>query len=236
MSDLQLWALQGVGEITPNTSLSDEIANALSATNITLQDNDIVTVTSKVVSKAEGRVVAYDGSDEDKIRLILQESKRVLRRRGTLHIVETHHGFICANAGIDLSNTQEGTAVLLPVDPDKSARKIRGDLQRRFGVSLGVIVTDTFGRVWRSGVTDIALGVAGIQPVLDLRGTTDATGRVLEATEVAVADEIAGAVNLILGKAAGTPFALVRGIDPGVFGEGSVSENIIRRASEDLFR
>jgi coenzyme F420-0:L-glutamate ligase/coenzyme F420-1:gamma-L-glutamate ligase len=153
-----------------------------------------------------------------------------------LHIVETHHGFICANAGIDLSNTDEGTAVLLPVDPDKSARKIRGDLQRRFGVTVGVIVTDTFGRVWRSGVTDIALGVAGIRPVLDLRGTTDATGRVLEATEVAVADEIAGAVNLVLGKAAGTPFALVRGVDPGIFGEGSVSEHIIRRASEDLFR
>ena len=236
MNALQLWALRGVGEITENVSLSDEIANALVTTELTLQDHDVITVTSKVVSKAEGRVVPYDGTDEDKVRLILQESKRVLRRRGTLHIVETHHGFICANAGIDLSNTDEGTAVLLPVDPDKSARKIRGDLQRRFGVTVGVIVTDTFGRVWRSGVTDIALGVAGIKPVLDLRGTTDATGRVLEATEVAVADEIAGAVNLVLGKAAGTPFALVRGVDPGIFGEGSVSEHIIRRASEDLFR
>jgi coenzyme F420-0:L-glutamate ligase/coenzyme F420-1:gamma-L-glutamate ligase len=150
--------------------------------------------------------------------------------------VETHHGFICANAGIDLSNTAENTAVLLPVDPDRSARRIRGDVQRRLGVSVGVIVTDTFGRVWRSGVTDVALGVAGIKPVLDLRGTTDATGRVLEATEVAVADEIAGAVNLVLGKAAGTPFAIVRGIDPSVFGEGSISDNVIRRAAEDLFR
>jgi coenzyme F420-0:L-glutamate ligase/coenzyme F420-1:gamma-L-glutamate ligase len=236
VSALQIWALQGVPEIGENDALADAIVNALATSALTLQDGDILTVTSKVVSKSEGRTVPFDGTDQDKVRLILQESKRVLRRRGTLHIVETHHGFICANAGIDLSNTAENTAVLLPVDPDRSARRIRGDIQRRLDVSIGVIVTDTFGRVWRSGVTDIALGVAGIKPVLDLRGTTDATGRVLEATEVAVADQIAGAVNLVLGKAAGTPFALVRGIDPSVFGEGSVSENVIRRAADDLFR
>ena len=236
MSQLVITPLVGVPEIGEGDSLSDLILVAAETSGVTLISGDVVTVTSKVVSKAEGRVVPYDGSDEGKVALILQESRRVLRRRGTLHIVETHHGFICANAGIDLSNTADNTAVLLPVDPDKSARRVRGDIQRRLGVDVAVIVTDTFGRVWRSGVTDVALGVAGIRPVLDLRGTVDATGRVLEATEVAIADEIAGAVNLVLGKAAGTPFALVRGIDPEWFGEGSVAEHVVRRAQDDLFR
>ena len=233
MSQLVITPLVGVPEIGEGDSLSDLILVAAETSGVTLISGDVVTVTSKVVSKAEGRVVPYDGSDEGKVALILQESRRVLRRRGTLHIVETHHGFICANAGIDLSNTADNTAVLLPVDPDKSARRVRGDIQRRLGVDVAVIVTDTFGRVWRSGVTDVALGVAGIRPVLDLRGTVDATGRVLE---VAIADEIAGAVNLVLGKAAGTPFALVRGIDPEWFGEGSVAEHVVRRAQDDLFR
>ena len=236
MSQLVITPLVGVPEIGEGDSLSDLILVAAETSGVTLISGDVVTVTSKVVSKAEGRVVPYDGSDEGKVALILQESRRVLRRRGTLHIVETHHGFICANAGIDLSNTADNTAVLLPVDPDKSARRVRGDIQRRLGVDVAVIVTDTFGRVWRSGVTDVALGAAGIRPVLDLRGTVDATGRVLEATEVAIADEIAGAVNLVLGKAAGTPFALVRGIDPEWFGEGSVAEHVVRRAQDDLFR
>ena len=236
MSQLVITPLVGVPEIGEGDSLSDLILVAAETSGVTLISGDVVTVTSKVVSKAEGRVVPYDGSDEGKVALILQESRRVVRRRGTLHIVETHHGFICANAGIDLSNTADNTAVLLPVDPDKSARRVRGDIQRRLGVDVAVIVTDTFGRVWRSGVTDVALGVAGIRPVLDLRGTVDATGRVLEATEVAIADEIAGAVNLVLGKAAGTPFALVRGIDPEWFGEGSVAEHVVRRAQDDLFR
>ena len=236
MSQLVITPLVGVPEIGEGDSLSDLILAAAETSGVTLTSGDVVTVTSKVVSKAEGRVVPYDGTDEGKVALILQESRRVLRRRGTLHIVETHHGFICANAGIDLSNTADNTAVLLPVDPDKSARRVRGDIQRRLGIDVAVIVTDTFGRVWRSGVTDVALGVAGIRPVLDLRGTVDATGRVLEATEVAIADEIAGAVNLVLGKAAGTPFALVRGIDPEWFGEGSVAEHVVRRAQDDLFR
>lgn len=236
MSQLVITPLLGVPEIGEGDSLSELILAAAETSGVALTSGDVVTVTSKVVSKAEGRVVPYDGTDEGKVALILQESRRVLRRRGTLHIVETHHGFICANAGIDLSNTADNTAVLLPVDPDKSARRVRGDIQRRAGVDVAIIVTDTFGRVWRSGVTDVALGVAGIRPVLDLRGTVDATGRVLEATEVAIADEIAGAVNLVLGKAAGTPFALVRGIDSEWFGEGSVAEHVVRRAQDDLFR
>ncbi|MEO9180659.1 MAG: coenzyme F420-0:L-glutamate ligase, partial [Acidimicrobiales bacterium] len=137
---------------------------------------------------------------------------------------------------IDLSNTDEGTAVLLPKDPDRSARRFRAELKRRTDVEVAVIVTDTFGRVWRQGVTDIALGSAGVKPILDLRGTTDATGRTLEVTEVAIADEIAGAANLVLGKAEATPFAILRGLDSSYFGEGAVKESIVRTANEDLFR
>jgi coenzyme F420-0:L-glutamate ligase/coenzyme F420-1:gamma-L-glutamate ligase len=180
--------------------------------------------------------VAYDGTEEHKIALIERESKRVLRRRGPLRITETQHGFISANAGIDLSNTADGTAVLLPKEPDRSARRMRAEIRRRRDVDVAVVITDTFGRVWRQGVTDVALGSAGVLPVLDLRGSCDANGRLLEATEVAIVDEIAGAANLVLGKAMGTPFALLRGLDESYFGEGSVGDSIIRRANDDLFR
>jgi coenzyme F420-0:L-glutamate ligase/coenzyme F420-1:gamma-L-glutamate ligase len=201
-----------------------------------LRHHDLIIVTSKVVSKSEGQVVPYDGSDEDKVRIVESESVRVLRRRGTLRITETRHGFINANAGVDLSNADDGTAVLLPRDPDRSARRLRSELARRTGVDVATLISDTFGRVWRQGVTDVALGSAGLRPVLDLRGTTDANGRLLEATEVAIADEIAGAANLVLHKAAATPFALVRGLDESFFGDGSVNENIVRSKNDDLFR
>jgi len=210
--------------------------DALSAYGTQLEHHDLVIVTSKVVSKSEGQVVAFDGTEDHKIALIESESKRILRRRGPLRITETHHGFINANAGIDLSNTEDGTAVLLPKDPDRTARRFRAELKRRTAVEVAVIITDTFGRVWRQGVTDVALGSAGVKPILDLRGTTDATGRTLEATEVAIADEIAGAANLVLGKAEGTPFAILRGLDDSYFGEGAIKESIVRTANEDLFR
>jgi len=212
------------------------LIDSLESAGESLLENDLVVVTSKVVSKSEGQVVAFDGTDEHKVAIVEGESRRVLRRRGTLRITETHHGFINANAGVDLSNADDGTAILLPKDPDRSARRIRGELARRLGVDVAVLITDTFGRVWRQGVTDVALGSAGLRPVLDLRGTHDATGRLLEATEVAIADEIAGAANLVLHKSAATPFALVRGLDPSFFGPGSVSENIVRSKNDDLFR
>jgi coenzyme F420-0:L-glutamate ligase/coenzyme F420-1:gamma-L-glutamate ligase len=199
---------------------------ALSDTGETLARHDLVVITSKVVSKSEGQVVPFDGTDEHKVAIV----------GGTLRITETRHGFINANAGVDLSNTDAGTAVLLPKDPDRSARRLRSEIERRSGVEVAVLITDTFGRVWRQGVTDVALGSAGLRPVLDLRGTVDANGRVLEATEVAIADEIAGAANLVLHKSAGTPFALVRGLDESFFGPGSVRENIVRTKNEDLFR
>ena len=214
------------------TLLLDAVVNAEEE----VRHHDLFIVTSKVVSKAEGQVVAFDGTEEHKVAIVERESVRVLRRRGTLRITETRHGFINANAGVDLSNTDEGTAVLLPKDSDRSARRIRAEIARRSGVDVAILITDTFGRVWRQGVTDVALGSAGLKPLLDLRGTVDANGRLLEATEVAIADEIAGAANLVLHKAAGTPFALVRGLDESFFGPGSIQENIVRTKNDDLFR
>lgn len=236
MNELRVIPIYGVGLVSEGDDLVAMLLDALDQQGLELLDQDLVIVTSKVVSKSEGRVVPFDGTEAHKVALIENEAKRVLRRRGTLRITESHHGFISANAGIDLSNTADGTAVLLPKEPDRSARRFRAELRRRRNVDVAVIVTDTFGRVWRQGVTDIALGSAGVRPILDLRGTTDANGRLLEATEVAIVDEIAGAANLVLGKAKGTPFALVRGLDESYFGEGSVGENIIRSANDDLFR
>jgi coenzyme F420-0:L-glutamate ligase/coenzyme F420-1:gamma-L-glutamate ligase len=190
-----------------------------------------------VVSKAEGQIVPIDLDDPlAKIALVEQESVRVLRRRGDLRITETRHGFICANSGVDLSNVDSGTAALLPVDPDRSARRIRADLKRLLGVTVGVIISDTFGRPWRRGVTDIALGCAGVAAVIDLRGTPDATGRILAATEVCVADELCSAAELVMGKDKGVPVAIVRGVPADWLRDGSVSGEIIRPASEDLFR
>jgi coenzyme F420-0:L-glutamate ligase / coenzyme F420-1:gamma-L-glutamate ligase len=236
VSELRLVALATSVKVQRDDDLATLLLDAVAHANEEVRHHDLFIVTSKVVSKAEGQVVPFDGSDEDKVAIVERESVRVLRRRGTLRITETRHGFINANAGVDLSNTDEGTAVLLPVDSDRSARRLRGEIGRRTGVEVAVLITDTFGRVWRQGVTDVALGSAGLKPLLDLRGTLDANGRLLEATEVAIADEIAGAANLVLHKAAGTPFALVRGLDESFFGPGSIQENIVRKKNDDLFR
>lgn len=236
MNELHVIPIHGVGEVREGDDLITLLLGAIDAADMDLEHHDLIVVTSKVVSKSEGRVVEFDGTEEHKHALIERESKRVLRRRGPLRITETHHGFVNANAGIDLSNTDAGTAVLLPKDPDRSARRLRAELRRRRGLDVAVIVTDTFGRVWRRGVTDVALGSSGIRPILDLRGTADVHGRILEVTEVALVDEIAGAANLVLGKAAGTPFALIRGLDESYFGDGSIGDDIVRTANDDLFR
>ncbi len=236
MSDLHLRALATSARVRRGDDLVTLLLDALASAREQLAHHDLVVVTSKVVAKSEGRVVAFDGSDEGKVALVEEESVRVLRRRGSLRITETRHGFVNANAGVDLSNADEGTAVLLPLDPDRSARRLRAAIARRTGVDVALLITDTFGRAWRQGVTDVAIGSAGLRPLLDLRGTFDANGRRLEATEIAVADEIAGAANLVLHKAAGTPFALVRGLDESFFGRGSVIENLVRAKNDDLFR
>ena len=167
--------------------------------------------------------------------LVESESVRILRRRGDLIITETTHGFICANSGVDLSNVERGYAALLPIDSDRSARRVRDIVRARLGVSVGVIVSDTFGRPWRKGLTDVAIGVAGIAGVVDLRGTPDSLGRIMQVTEVAVADEIAAAAELVMGKSSGIPVAVVRGVDAEWMRESNVQE-LVRPAQEDLFR
>jgi coenzyme F420-0:L-glutamate ligase/coenzyme F420-1:gamma-L-glutamate ligase len=236
VSELRIIAIRGVAMVHEGDDLVSLLLDALDVQGESLNHHDLIVVTSKIVSKSEGQVVSFDGTEEHKVALVEAEATRILRRRGSLRITQTSHGFINANAGVDLSNADDGTAVLLPKDPDRSARRLRADVKRRRGVEVAVVITDTFGRVWRNGVTDVALGCAGLKPVLDLRGTTDANGRLLEATEVAIVDEIAGAANLVLGKAQRTPFALLRGLDEEFFGEGSVTKDVVRSANDDLFR
>ena len=229
---ISLLPVGGLPEIRPGDNLAGMIAEAAE-----LQDGDVVVVTQKIVSKAEGRLEAIDPDDPLSHKAIVErEAVRVLRRRGDLLITETAHGFVCANAGIDLSNVEAGWAALLPVDPDRSARRIRDGLKGQAGVSVGVIVSDTFGRTWRQGVTDVAIGCAGVAAVIDLRGTEDALGRELQVTEVCVADELAAAAELVMGKANGVPVAIVRGVDPAWLREGSVAAEITRPPAEDLFR
>jgi coenzyme F420-0:L-glutamate ligase/coenzyme F420-1:gamma-L-glutamate ligase len=230
---LSVIPVSGIGEVRPGDVLADLIV----ATGAELLDGDVLVVTQKIVSKAEGRLEAVDPDDPLAHKaLVEREAVRVVRRRGDLIITETAHGFVCANAGIDLSNVEEGWVALLPVDPDRSARRIRDGLRARLGVSVGVIVSDTFGRTWRRGVTDVAIGTAGVAAVVDLRGTVDALGRELEVTEVCVADEIAAAADLVMGKATNVPVAVVRGVDPAWLREGSVAAEIVRPPAEDLFR
>ncbi len=168
--------------------------------------------------------------------LVVAEAKRVLRRRGDLIITETKHGYVCANAGIDRSNVAPDIAALLPEDSDRSARRIRDAITHRLGTEVAVIVADTFGRPWRRGVTDIALGCAGIRPILDLRGSPDATGRTLTVTEICIVDELAGAAELIRGKSSGVAVAVIRGVDPSWFGNGTVVDDVVRSYDGDLFR
>ena len=195
-----------------------------------LEEGDVIVVAQKVLSKAEGRVEETD----DVLEVILREARAVRRHRGDLVIAETEHGFVCASAGVDRSNTPgEGWVVLLPHDPDASAAGIRAAVAERFGIAPAVVVSDSFGRAWRQGTTDVAIGVSGMSPLLDLRGTDDARGRTLDSTIIAVADELAGAAELVMGKTAGVPGALVRGYRV-VAGDGSARE-LIMPPERDLF-
>jgi len=238
MSRLEVFGIDGIGEIHPGDDLAGIIAEAAAQGDDTeLADGDVVVVTQKIVSKAENQLVAIDPTDPLSHKpLVEAESVRILRRRGDLIISETRHGFVCANAGIDLSNVESGFAALLPEDSDRSARRIRDGIRGKAGIEVAVIISDTFGRTWRRGVTDVAIGSAGIAAVLDLRGTPDALGREMQVTEVAVVDEIACAAELVMGKSSGIPVAVVRGVDASWFRDGSVHDEIVRHPNDDLFR
>lgn len=231
----EVFAVPGIGEVQPGADLAKFIA----ATGVRLADDDILLVTSKIVSKAEGRIIRAD----DREAAIDAEAVRLVARRGPTRIVETRHGFVMAAAGVDASNTAAGTVLLLPEDPDASARRVRDGLREALGVRVGVIVTDTFGRPWREGLTDVAIGAAGVRVLDDLRGGHDAHGNLLNATVTATADELAAAGDLVKGKAAGLPVAVVRGLgadavhtadadpaaDPG-------ARPLVRNAANDMFR
>ncbi len=225
--------LRGLPAIDPGDDLAELLAAAIEQAG-GLAVGDVVVVAQKVVSKAEGRV-ATARTQVELEALIRAEARRVRRRRGDLFIVETHHGFVCATAGIDHSNTSAaGTVILLPEDPDRSAAGVSARLGDRFGiVDPPVIISDSFGRAWRDGTVDVAIGVAGLEPLADLRGTLDWSGMELESTQVAVADELAAAAHLVMGKADGVPAAVVRGSGVAL-GEGRATE-LVMPAERDLF-
>ena len=242
MTELRVIPLEGMPEVEEGADLG-----ALVAAAARLEDGDVVVVAQKIVSKAEGRVARLEdvepsdlarqlAADQDPRRLevVLREAARIVRSRPPLVIAETRHGLVCASAGVDASNAPEpGLLVLLPIDPDESARRLRDRLRELTGRTVGVVVSDSFGRPWRQGTTDIAIGSAGILTLLDLRGRRDRAGYELHATEIAVADEIAGAAELVMGKTNGVPGAVVRGLD--LAGEGTARE-LVMPPERDLFR
>jgi coenzyme F420-0:L-glutamate ligase/coenzyme F420-1:gamma-L-glutamate ligase len=221
-----------VPEIRAGDDLAGLILAALADAALPLTDFDVVVVTQKVVSKTEGRVVPEE--PDGKAAWVERETRRVVARRHDLVIAETRHGFVCANAGVDASNVPDGYLSLLPEDPDGSAERLRASMERATGLRLGVVVTDTFGRPWRRGLVNVAIGCAGLPSLVDLRGTNDATGRPLEVTVVALADEIAAASGLVMGKAERVPVAVVRGIS--LHGDATPAASIVRPPDEDLFR
>ena len=224
---LSIWPVDGIGEVRAG----DDLAALIATAEPDLVDGDIVVVTSKVVSKAEGRTFVGDRE-----AAIDGETVRVVATRGETRIVETRHGFVLAAAGVDASNVPAGSVALLPEDPDRSAGRLRAGLRRRLGVTVAVVVTDTFGRPWRNGLTDVAIGAAGISPLVDHRGQVDEHGHPLEMTVTAIADEIASAAELVKGKLDGRPVAVVRGLTYDVDPDGLGARALVRPAAEDMFR
>ena len=249
LSEIRLVGVKGIPEIAAGDDLGSLIARAVRAIKFELVDKDILVIAQKVVSKAEGRCLrldsitpsklasewaaAYD-KDARMIEAVLGQSRRIVRMERGVIISETHHGFVCANAGVDASNVAEDLITLLPENPDLSARFIQAALEREFGVSLAVIISDTFGRPWREGIANVAIGVAGIAPLIDYRGQIDSFGRPLRVTVIAVADELASAAELVMQKSAGVPAVIIRGFDYEAR-EASSSE-LIRPPEHDLFR
>lgn len=226
--ELSIIGIHGLPDVSPG----DDLAALIAAATPDLRDGDVVVVTSKIVSKAEGRLVRAESRED----AITAETVAVVASRDGLRIVRTRHGLVLAAAGVDASNVEPGTVLLLPVDPDASARALRADLARTVGVTTAVIITDTAGRPWREGLVDIAIGVAGLAPLHDLRGQIDPYGNPLEMTVTAVADEIAAGAELVKGKTAGVPVAVVRGLGHLVTGaDGPGAAALVRRAEDDLF-
>jgi coenzyme F420-0:L-glutamate ligase/coenzyme F420-1:gamma-L-glutamate ligase len=248
-TDLSIFSLPGIPEVTPGVDLGSLIADAVRRTGRTAEAGDVFVVAQKIVSKAEGALVplaevipsplarewaAAHGLDPRVIEVVFRESRRIVRMDRGILIAETHHGFVCANAGVDASNVAPGFVTVLPRDPDGSAERLRARLSDAFGCPVSAIVSDTFGRPWREGFVNVALGVAGLRPLIDYRGCVDSHGRPLHATIIALADELAGAAEIVMGKTAGTPVAIVRGAAQWT-GDGS-GRMLVRAASRDLFR
>jgi coenzyme F420-0:L-glutamate ligase/coenzyme F420-1:gamma-L-glutamate ligase len=246
---LQLFAIPALPEVSHGADLADLIETALNEAGLAVEDGDVFVVAQKIISKAEGAIVRLDQvspsplaqqwaaawrRDAAVIEIVLRESRRIVRMERGLIISETQHGFVCANAGVDASNVPQGFVTTLPRDPDASAAELQSALFARLNHSVAVIVADTFGRPWREGVVNVALGVAGLNPLLDCRGMQDHFGRTLETTVINVADEIASAAELVMGKLAQTPVVVVRGAAEWL-GGGS-GKNLIRPAATDLFR
>jgi coenzyme F420-0:L-glutamate ligase/coenzyme F420-1:gamma-L-glutamate ligase len=233
---LAIWPVTGIGDVRPG----DDLAAVIGEAAPWLADGDVLVVTSKIVSKSEGRLVDVPGDPEEaeraRQRAIDAESVREVARRGPTRIVQTRHGLVLASAGVDASNVESGKLVLLPVDPDLSARELRAGLRARLGVDVAVILTDTMGRPWRLGLVDVAIGVAGLLPLRDHRGQTDPYGNELRLTEHAIADELAAAGELVKGKLDGVPVAVVRGVDPKLLVDDAPGATaLVRPAEEDMF-
>jgi coenzyme F420-0:L-glutamate ligase / coenzyme F420-1:gamma-L-glutamate ligase len=250
MKRLELIGVENIGEVSAGDSLAERIVGACASQAIELRDDDVLVIAQKIVSKAEGRMVELKNvrpsaraqelareldKEAELVEAILGESRSVVRSGGKALIVETHHGFICANAGVDQSNVGLGQVALLPENPDRSARELRDELHRRLGKRPAVIISDSFGRAWRLGTVDVAIGVAGMKPIKDERGSHDSYGYQLKAAVAAVADEIAAAAELVRGKRDGVPVVLVRGYEMEKKEDGSAQE-LLRPPAEDLFR
>ncbi len=247
--EIRIIPIRGIPEAKPGESVAALVLQGMRESGIAGEDGDILVVTQKLVSKAEGRLVQLDTiepsafarayaelwqRDARQVELVLRESARIVRMDRGLIIAETRHGFVCANAGVDLSNVPPGWASLLPEDPDASARTIRAELARMAGWEPPVIISDTFGRPWRQGLVNVAIGVAGLQPVRDYRGQSDPFGNELRVTVIAVADELAAAAELVMGKTTGCPAAIVRGYRAEL-GEGR-ARDLVMPPERDLFR
>jgi coenzyme F420-0:L-glutamate ligase/coenzyme F420-1:gamma-L-glutamate ligase len=249
LSEIRLIGVQGIPEVAAGDDLGSLIARATRDMGFEVFDKDIIVIAQKIVSKAEGRCVRLDSitpsrrarewaalydKDARMVEAVLNESRRIVRMERGVIISETHHGFVCANAGVDASNVAEDMITLLPEDPDGSARAIQSALEQEFGARLAVIISDTFGRPWREGIANVAIGIAGIAPLIDYRGQVDSFGRPLKVTVIAVADELASAAELVMQKSTGIPAVIIRGFDYEA--RAASSRELIRPPEHDLFR